>query len=94
MLTGSQKRELRKMANSLEPIFQVGKDGVSLSMLDGIENALLSRELIKVKVLDTCPEDKRTVALKISEYTKAEVVQIIGRTIVLYLRVRNGKIKV
>ena len=85
MLTGKQKRELRKMAHHLNPIFQVGKDGVSLNMLEGIEDALIKHELMKVKVLDTCEEDTRVVALKISEYTKAEVVQIIGRTIVFYL---------
>lgn len=94
MLTGKQKRELRKMAHHLTPIFQVGKDGVSYNMLEGIESALIKHELMKVKVLETCEEDTRVVALKISEYTKAEVVQIIGRTIVLYLYNKDGKIKV
>ena len=94
MLTGKQKRELRKMAHHLNPIFQVGKDGVSENMLEGIEDALIKHELMKVKVLDTCEEDTRVVALKISEYTKAEVVQIIGRTIVLYLYNKEGSIRV
>ena len=94
MLTGKQKRELRKMAHHLKPIFQVGKDGVSLNMLEGIEDALTKHELMKVKVLDTCEEDTRVVALKISEYTKAEVVQIIGRTIVFYLYNKEGTIRI
>lgn len=94
MLTGKQKRELRKMAHHLNPIFQVGKDGVSLNMLEGIEDALTKHELMKVKVLDTCEEDTRVVALKISEYTKAEVVQIIGRTIVFYLYNKEGTIRI
>lgn len=94
MLTGKQKRELRKMAHHLNPIFQVGKDGVSLNMLEGIEDALIKHELMKVKVLDTCEEDTRIVALKISEYTKAEVVQIIGRTIVFYLYNKEGTIRI
>ncbi len=94
MLTGKQKRELRKMAHHLNPIFQVGKDGVSLNMLEGIEDALIKHELMKVKVLDTCEEDTRVVALKISEYTKAEVVQIIGRTIVFYLYNKEGTIRI
>ena len=94
MLTGNQKRELRKMAHHLNPIFQVGKDGVSLNMLEGIEDALIKHELMKVKVLDTCEEDTRVVALKISEYTKAEVVQIIGRTIVFYLYNKEGTIRI
>lgn len=94
MLTGKQKRELRKMAHHLTPVFQVGKDGVSINLLEGVENALISKELIKVKLLETCKEDVKVVALKISEYTKCEVVQIIGRTIVLYLYNKDGKIKV
>ncbi|MBS5115868.1 MAG: ribosome assembly RNA-binding protein YhbY [Erysipelotrichaceae bacterium] len=94
MLIGKQKRELRKMAHHLTPIFQIGKDGVSYNLLEGVENALISQELIKVKVLETCQEDVKVVALKISEFTKCEVVQIIGRTIVLYLYNKDGKIKV
>lgn len=94
MLTGKQKRELRKMAHHLNPIFQVGKEGVTENMLEGIDQALVKHELIKVKVLESCEEDTRIVALKISEYTKAEVAQIIGRTIVLYLYNKDGKIKV
>lgn len=94
MLTGKQKRELRKMAHHLNPIFQVGKEGVSENMLEGIQDALVKHELIKVKLLDSCDEDTRVVALKISEYTKAEVAQIIGRTIVLYLYKKEGTIKV
>ena len=94
MLTGKQKRELRKLAHHLNPIYQVGKEGVSINMLDGIEQALIKQELIKVKLLESCDEDIRVVALKISEYTKAEVAQIIGRTIVLYLYNKDGNIKV
>ena len=94
MLTGKQKRELRKLAHHLNPIYQVGKEGVSINMLDGIEQALIKHELIKVKLLESCDEDIRVVALKISEYTKAEVAQIIGRTIVLYLYNKDGNIKV
>ncbi|WP_041139268.1 ribosome assembly RNA-binding protein YhbY [Beduini massiliensis] len=94
MLTGKQKRELRKLAHHLNPIYQVGKEGVSLNMLEGIEQALIKHELIKVKLLESCDEDIRVVALKISEYTKAEVAQIIGRTIVLYLYNKDGNIKI
>lgn len=94
MLTGKQKRELRKLAHHLNPIFQVGKDGVSDNMLEGIKQALIKHELIKVKLLESCDEDIRVVALKISEYTKAEVAQIIGRTIVLYLCNKEGNIKI
>ncbi len=94
MLTGKQKRELKKMAHHLHPIFQIGKDGISNNLLEGIDDALFSHELMKVKLLDTCKEDVKIAALKISEYTKCEVVQIIGRTIVLYLYRKDGKIQI
>ena len=53
MLTGKQKRELRKMAHHLNPIFQVGKEGVTENMLEGIDQAIVKHELIKVKVLES-----------------------------------------
>lgn len=84
MLTGKQKRYLRSEAHHMNAIFQVGKDGVNDNQVKGIDEALESQELMKVKLLESCPDDVRTVALELSRQTKAEVVQIIGRTIVLY----------
>lgn len=84
MLTGKQKRYLRGQAHHLNAIFQVGKDGVSHNQVKGISEALDSQELIKVKLLDTCPDDVRTVALELSVQTKSEVIQILGHTIILY----------
>ncbi len=84
MLSGKQKRFLRSEAHHLNAIFQVGKDGVSSNQVKGICEALDSQELIKVKLLETCPDDVRTVALELSVQTKAEVVQIIGHTVILY----------
>lgn len=84
MLTGKQKRYLRSQAHSMSAIFQIGKDGVHQTQIEGIQDALHVHELIKVKILDTCGDSKNEVALEISMKTKAEVVQIMGRTIVLY----------
>lgn len=84
MLTGKQKRYLRSEAHHLTPIFQIGKEGVHQKQIEGIDQALETHELIKVKLLETCPDDKNTVALEISVQTKSEVVQIVGRIIVLY----------
>lgn len=84
MLTGKQKRFLRSKAHHLTPIFQVGKGGVNENMIKQIEDALEARELIKVSVLQNCEEDRNTVAEQLSNGTKAEIVQIIGNTIVLY----------
>lgn len=89
MLTGKQKRFLRAKAHSMQPVFQIGKEGIHEKQLDGIMIALENQELIKVKILETCSDPKNNVALDISMYTKAEVVQIIGRTIVLYKSSEN-----
>ncbi len=90
MLNSKQKRFLKAEAHSLKPIFQIGKDGVTRNQALGILDALEAHELIKVKLLDTCPDDVNTVALEISVQTKAEVVQTIGRTIVFYKKSEKG----
>lgn len=84
MLTGKQKRFLRSKAHHLNPIFQVGKGGVNENMIKQIDDVLEARELIKVSVLQNCEEDKDTVAEKLSTGSNAELVQVIGNTIVLY----------
>jgi len=84
MLTGKQKRYLRGEAHHLNAIFQVGKDGVTSNQAKGVLAALEAHELVKVKILENCPDDTHTVALELSMQTKAEVVQIIGRTIIFY----------
>lgn len=91
MLTGKQKRFLRSEAHRLNPIFQVGKGGVNENMINQLSDALEARELFKVSVLQNCEEDKNTVADQIVEGTGAELVQIIGNTIVLYKESRENK---
>lgn len=90
MLTGKQKRYLRSQAHGLSAIFQIGKDGVHQSQIEGIQDALIAHELIKIKILESCGDSKNEVALEISMKTKAEVVQIMGRTIVLYQASEKG----
>ena len=84
MLTGKQKRFLRATAHHLTPIFQVGKGGVNDNMIAQIADALEARELLKVSILQNCDVDKDTVANELVKGTRAELVQIIGHTIVLY----------
>lgn len=90
MLTGKQKRYLRSEAHHLNAIFQIGKEGVTKNQAIGISEALESQELIKVKLLESCPDDVHTVALELSVQTKSEVVQIIGHTIVFYKSTDKG----
>ncbi|NEU31615.1 ribosome assembly RNA-binding protein YhbY [bacterium LRH843] len=91
MLTGKQKRFLRSKAHHLNPIFQVGKGGVSENMSKQIAEALEVRELIKVSILQNCDEDKHDVATELTKSTGAELVQVIGQTIVLYKESKEHK---
>lgn len=91
MLTGKQKRFLRAKAHHLNPIFQVGKGGVNENMVQQISDVLEARELIKVSVLQNCDEDKDKVAEMLVKGCQAELVQIIGSTIVLYKQSKENK---
>ena len=91
MLTGKQKRFLRAEAHHLTPIFQVGKGGVNDQMISQLRDVLEVRELIKVRILDNCEEDKDVVANELAKGTGAELVQLIGLTVVLYKESRNNK---
>ncbi|MFD1927361.1 ribosome assembly RNA-binding protein YhbY [Sporosarcina siberiensis] len=84
MLTGKQKRFLRSKANTLQPLFQIGKNGLTTAIIVQVEEALEARELIKVSILQNCDEDKNEIAEKFSEQEGIEVVQVIGNSIVLY----------
>jgi RNA-binding protein len=91
MLTGKQKRFLRSKAHHLNPIFQVGKGGTNENMHKQIAEALEARELLKISVLQNCEWDKDEVAADLVDNTGAELVQIIGNTIVLYKESKENK---
>ncbi|MGE7601145.1 ribosome assembly RNA-binding protein YhbY [Peribacillus sp. NPDC097675] len=91
MLTGKQKRFLRSKAHHLNPIFQVGKGGVNDNLIKQIGEALEVRELIKVSILQNCEEERNDVGRALSKGARAELVQIIGNTIVLYKESRENK---
>jgi RNA-binding protein len=91
MLTGKQKRFLRSEAHHLNPVFQVGKGGVNDNMIKTIGEAIEIRELMKISILQNCDMDKSEVAEELSEGVGAEIVQIIGNTIVLYKESKENK---
>lgn len=91
MLTGKQKRFLRSKAHHLNPIFQVGKGGVNDNMIKQVRDALEARELLKISVLQNCDEDKHEVAEALANGAEAELVQIIGNTIILYKESKENK---
>lgn len=84
MLTSKQRAYLRGLGSRLDPIFQIGKDGVSVEICHQLLNALEARELVKVRVLETSPESPKEAAEAVAEATGAEVVQVIGTKFVLY----------
>ena len=84
MLTGKQKRFLRALANDIDPIIQIGKGGISGNLIQQIDEALEARELIKVRVLQNSPEVAKEAAGKIAEEVSAELVQVLGRNMLLY----------
>lgn len=91
MLTGKQKRYLRSLAHHLQPIFQVGKGGTNDHLIRHIEDALETRELIKVSVLNNCLDDPKEIAVEAAAAAQAELVQVIGKTIVLYKESKDHK---
>ena len=84
MLTSKQRAFLRSMANGIDPIFHIGKSGVTPELTEAIDSALEARELLKANILDNCLMDTRNVAQMIADRTHADVVQVIGNRFVLY----------
>ncbi len=84
-MTGKERAKLRGMANTLEPLFQVGKFGVTDAVIKQMESAFNTRELIKLKVLlESAPEAPKEIAQKLAEATGSEVVQVIGGSMVFF----------
>lgn len=84
-MTGKERAAFRAQANSLEPIIQIGKEGISDNLLTQISDALDARELIKIRVhLETSPLRPRECAGQLAQALSAEVIQVIGGIIVLY----------
>lgn len=83
-LRGKQKQFLKKEAHHLQPIFQIGKAGLSEEIMQQIDDALEKRELIKINLLQNTEETASDVAERVAEQLDAEVVQQIGKTIVFF----------
>ncbi len=83
-LTSKQRAYLKSLASELEPVFQIGKATVTPEITDAIAETFNTHELVKITVLKNCIEDVTNVAIMISERTRSELIQVIGRKIVLY----------
>ena len=83
-MTSKQRAYLKGLAMNLDPIFQIGKSSLTPEFTASIDEALEARELIKISVLKNCMDDPKELAQTLAERTRSEVVQIIGKKIVLY----------
>lgn len=83
-MTSKQRAYLKGLAMTMDPIFQIGKSSVTPEITAAIAEALEARELIKITVLKNCLDDGRSIAEVLAERTHSEVVQVIGKKIVLY----------
>ncbi len=91
MITSKQRATLRSLAANIQTIMQVGKGGITENLIKTVSDALEARELIKLGVLENCEETPRSAADALATATKAEVVAVIGRKIVLYHESENHK---
>ena len=91
MLTSKQRAYLRSLANDLDPIFQIGKGGITEETCFQLSNALEARELIKVKVLENSGFTAKDAANEIAEAISCDVVCFIGSKFVLYKESQNKK---
>ncbi len=84
MLTSKQRAQLRAIANKEDTILQVGKGGISDTLIQQVDDALTARELIKLRALENAPVLAREAAQELAEKTNSDVVQVIGTRFVLY----------
>ena len=93
-MNSKQRAQLRSMANTLQPLYQIGKSGVTPAVTEQLDAALEARELIKLRVLETAPCGAREAASEIAEALGADVVSVIGYRFVLYRRSEKKKDKI
>lgn len=91
MITGKQRSHLKSLANRLDPIFQLGKGGLSENFIKQIDEALETRELIKVNILQNCLLDPKETAITLANKLDAEYVQSIGNRFVIYRESEDNK---
>lgn len=92
ILNGKQKRFLRAEANHLKAVVMVGKDGVTSNVISSLNDALQAQELVKVSILKTCDQDINEITIELMKDTNSELVQTIGKTIILYRKSKEPKI--
>ena len=90
-MTSKQRAYLKGLAMNIEPVFQIGKSGLTPEVTEAVRETFNTRELVKIGVLKNCFEDPRQMAQLLADRTGAQVVQIIGKKIVLYKESKDHK---
>lgn len=93
-MTSKQRAYLKSLAMTMDPILQLGKGSITPEFTASVQEALQARELIKINVLQNCADDPRTLAEILAERTRVQVVQVIGKKIVLYKEGKDEKKKI
>lgn len=90
MITSKQRAYLRSLSNSIQPTTHIGKEGVTESLITSIEETLINRELIKIKLLDNSGLVSKEVGNELAEILNAECVQCIGNKVVIYKKHKDN----
>ncbi|NLK74868.1 MAG: ribosome assembly RNA-binding protein YhbY [Clostridiales bacterium] len=90
-MTTKQRAYLKGLAMNIDPIFQIGKSSLTPEITEAISNALEARELVKISVLKNWMDDPHELAQTLAERTRSQVVQVIGKKIVLYRESKEKK---
>ncbi len=90
-MTSKQRSYLKGLAMNIDPVFQIGKSGLTPEVSEAVREAFNTRELVKIAVLKNCFEDPRQMAQMLADRTGSQVVQVIGKKIVLYKENKDHK---
>ena len=91
-LTSKQRAYLKGLAMEMDPVYHIGKESLTPEIIKGLDDAVAARELIKVAILKNCEDDVRSIAETAAERTKSILVQVIGRSFILYRPAKKPKI--
>lgn len=89
-LTSKQRAYLGSQANTMDPIFQIGKASLTPELITAIDEAIEKRELIKISVLKNCADDPKEIAAMIAERSHSVVVKVIGKKIILFRQAKKN----
>ncbi len=90
-MTTKQRAYLKGLAMNIEPLFQCGKNSITPEFVAAVSEAIEKHEIIKVSILNNCLDDPKEVARMLSERTRSQLVQVIGKKIVLYKEAKDPK---